>query len=61
MSTGARLVSGPGPDFLILEASRQPQLVPEPEMMTSDRGKSAGGGECPWRFKFDTLSGDDLD
>lgn len=31
---------GPGPDFLILEASRQPQLVPKPERMTSDGGKS---------------------
>lgn len=35
---------GPGPDFLILEASsRQPGVVPKPERMTSDGGKSAGG------------------
>uniref|UniRef100_A0A8C9LS09 NUT midline carcinoma family member 1 n=1 Tax=Piliocolobus tephrosceles TaxID=591936 RepID=A0A8C9LS09_9PRIM len=27
---------GPGPDCLILEASRQPQLVPKPERMASD-------------------------
>lgn len=34
---------GPGPDFLILEASsRQPGVVPKPERMTSDGGNSAG-------------------
>ncbi|KAM8780240.1 LOW QUALITY PROTEIN: NUT family member 1 [Rhynchonycteris naso] len=34
---------GPGPDFLILEASRQPWLVPEPERMTSDRASRLSG------------------
>ncbi|KAF6131870.1 NUT midline carcinoma family member 1 [Phyllostomus discolor] len=34
---------GPGPDFLILEASRQPRLVPKPERMTSDGATSLPG------------------
>lgn len=43
---------GPGPDCLILEASRQPWLVPKPERMASDGSKSAGewegvGGSLP--------------
>lgn len=50
---------GSGPDFLILEAARQPRLVPKPERMTSDGGKSTGGREGPWGFKFDTLRGNE--
>lgn len=57
---------GPVPDCLILEASRQPRLVPKPERMSSDGGESAGGGKVPATCsplgdsKLDTLRGDQL-
>lgn len=46
--TWSQVTLGPGPDCLILEASRQPRLVPKPERMASDGGKSLGGEEDFW-------------
>ena len=57
---------GPGPACLILEASRQPQLVPKPETMSSDGGESASRGGSPATSsllgdsKLDTLPGEEL-
>lgn len=65
VSTGVYSL-GPGPACLILEASRQPQLVPKPETMSSDGGESAGrGGSSATSSlfsdsKLDTLPGDEL-